>query len=83
MINVGFALASVFLTVYRHERSFSKPWIEPMNVIEIALRTAINVFLDSADSGAMPSVMLLDAASLQLHERAADVLKQLQDELVA
>ena len=61
MINVGFALASVFLTVYRHERSFSKPWIEPMNVIEIALRTAINVFLDSADSGAMPSVMLLDA----------------------
>ena len=54
-----------------------------MNVIEIALRTAINVFLDSADSGAMPAVIMLDAASLQLHERAADVLKQLQDELVA
>ena len=38
-----------------------------MNDIEIALRTAINVFLDSADSGAMPSVMLLDAASLQFN----------------
>jgi hypothetical protein len=54
-----------------------------MNDIEIALRTAIKVLLDSVDSGAMPSCMLLDAASPQLHERAADVVKQLQDELVA
>jgi hypothetical protein len=40
-----------------------------------ALRLAINVLRDSAESGRMPSGIALDGATTQLHADAADTLE--------
>lgn len=40
-----------------------------------ALRAAINVLRDSAESGKMPSGAPLDSGSVEVHETAAEILK--------
>lgn len=42
----------------------------------LALRAAINVLRDSAESRKMPSGVPLDEVSVQLHRDAADTLQQ-------
>jgi len=44
--------------------------------IALALRAAINVLRDSAESRKMPSGEPLDEASVQLHVDAADTLEE-------
>jgi hypothetical protein len=47
--------------------------------ISLALRAAINVLRDSAESRKMPSGEPLDDASVQLHLDAAETLSSLSD----
>lgn len=48
----------------------------PTLTVALALRTAINVLRDSAESRKMPSGEPLDEASVQLHFDAAETLEE-------
>lgn len=48
-----------------------------MTDLEIALRAAVNVLRDSAESGRMPSGLPLEGAALDMHQRAADQIETL------
>ncbi len=48
-----------------------------MTDLEVALRAAVNVLRDSAESGQMPSGVALAHDIKALHERAADQLETL------